>query len=210
VQKKRYKCPFCNKRFKDVPQRTIHSPFPSCPRCGVPVNEDHMIQSFDRTRKVLRVIRVPALAPFKLVALIFGLGFAGTKVSLLTVGRFLWALVTLPINIVREYRKKRFASPEVLERYLEDAKKKAGGLPDSHDMGKKDAPVTTEPKKYTDRVRLSEWGRKRHLNTDRSPHKLQGSVVSHDKNRRGKRDWFIRWDNGKVGGPFTDEDVEYI
>ena len=65
----RYKCPYCAKRFKAIPQRTEHSPYPVCPRCGVPVSEEHQVRAFDRTRKVLRVLCWPALLPVKLVIL---------------------------------------------------------------------------------------------------------------------------------------------
>jgi DNA-directed RNA polymerase subunit RPC12/RpoP len=198
-----YKCPCCSKRFKSIPQRTIHSPFPTCPRCGAPVAEEHRIRSFDRTRKVLKVLLFPILLPFKISAATACLSWRGTRAGVRGIWRGAMFLLLLPLNIVKEYRRKRFASPEDLQKYLKEVQDQWKGSPGF---------VTeTTPKKIKgdpDQVMLSEKGRSTYYASERNPHGVPGTVVNCMDGLSG-RQWFIRWDNGKTGGPYKDEEIRF-
>lgn len=210
VPKFRYKCPFCSKRFKSIPQRTIHSPFPTCPRCGVPVSEEHRVPAFDRTRKVLKVLLFPLLLPVKLSVLTAILSWKGTKASTMGIWRGAMFMLLLPLNIVKEYRKKRFASPEVLQAYLREVQNQWKN-PNLVAPEKKIEKISLvdAPKGDPDEVMLSEKGRLTYTDDSRNPHGIVGKVVNCMQGTGG-RQWFIKWTTGKVGGPYSDEDILFI
>ncbi|UCF78184.1 MAG: zinc ribbon domain-containing protein [Candidatus Eiseniibacteriota bacterium] len=126
AKKQWYACPHCNKRFRAVPQRTVHSPYPMCPRCGVAVSEQHRTRLLDRTRKVTRFALKWALAPiwFPLLAKIFlaKKGWGVTRATARGTARAAAWVLSLPVSALRWYGKSRFASPEDLERYLAEVK----------------------------------------------------------------------------------------
>lgn len=210
AKKLRYKCPCCVKRFKAIPQRTIHSPFPTCPRCGAPVAEEHRIRSFDRTRKALKVLLFPILLPFRISAAAACLSWRGTRAGVRGVWRGAMFLLLLPLNIVKEYRRKRFASPEALQKYLKEVQDQ---WKDPRFAGEaavlKKGPVKVkivETKGDPNEVMLSEQGRFAHPDNG----ERRGTVVNCMDGLRG-REWFIQWGaNGKTGGPYKDGEIQFI
>ena len=194
----RYKCPNCSKRFKAIPQRTEYSPFPICPRCGIPISEDHQVRIFDRTRKVLRVLFWPALLPIKLTVL----SALGVKASTLGIIHLATFLLMLPITLVKAIRQRRFASPEVLEKYLSEVKGQwKGGAPGSG---------SAVPCGAAEKAVLTPKARQRLKDDGWNPHALKGTVTKYERASDGRRTCFIQWPSGRTGGPYYDEDVKIV
>jgi len=194
----RYRCPHCAKRFKAVPMLTEHSPYPVCPRCGVPVGEENHLRAFDRTRKVLRVLFWPALLPIKLTVL-SALGVKASTVGIFHLAAF---LLMLPVTFARTFRQKRFASPEVLEKYLSEVKGQwKGGAPGSG---------SAVPCGAAEKAVLTPKARQRLKDDGWNPHALKGTVTKYERASDGRRTCFIQWPSGRTGGPYYDEDVKIV
>jgi DNA-directed RNA polymerase subunit RPC12/RpoP len=182
----RYKCPYCAKRFKAIPQRTEHSPYPVCPRCGVPVSEEHQVRAFDRTRKVLRVLCWPALLPVKLVIL----SALGVKASTLGVVHAAVFLLMLPVALVKAIKQKRFADAATLEKYMAEVKGQWKG----------DKPISTGAK-----VVLSSLARLKLKDSPLNPHGLLGTIIEARSDSTGRAIRAVIWGNGSRGTYYLEE-----
>lgn len=182
----RYRCPYCAKRFKAIPQRTEHSPYPVCPRCGVPVSEEHQVRAFDRTRKVLRVLFWPALLPVKL-AVLSAFGVKASTVGVIHAAAF---ILMLPITFVKAIRQKRFADAATLERYLAEVKGQWKG----------DKTISTGEK-----VVLSPSARLKLKDSPLNPHGLLGTIIEARSDFNGRAIRSVLWGNGSRGTYYLEE-----